>query len=347
VQIDFHYCTIRVLAEKAGFAPEDAQIIAFASQHVDDAVDHEKMNVDGHLDILSHRFAENTFDPICTAHKGLQHLQGFKVEVQHKIYVPFHFLPDFEGLAGFLVNKNCKLSRKLVVNAMTELCKNTGEYRILNLIRLGIALHTFSDSWAHQNFSGTHDSKYNDIKSIEIFKNGKWESIPALLKFEYDALPDIGHAEVGRFPDISHLKWRFTKESETVVYERDNTQLYLEAAENIVELFQGFNDLNEWEDVKQKLQECFSFETENLVEKFKKFQRTFPEIGFYYDELQWRNEALQLVERSKLKEMIDKKPAFVIASDKKWFYFHLAAHDQRNLVLGLIQNMRPLPDKII
>jgi len=340
VQIDFHYCTIRVLAEKAGFSPEDAQIIAYASQHVDDAVDHEKMNVDGHMDILSHRFTESTFDPICTAHKGLQHIKGFKEEVQHKIYVPFHFLPDFENEKNLVVTKNCKLSRKLVVNAITELSKSTGEFRILNLIRLGISLHTFADSWAHQNFSGVHDSYDNDLKSIEIFKNGKWEYIPVLFKLELDTLPDIGHAEAGGFPDISYLKWRFVKESGNEVYERDNSQIFIEAAENILALFKGINELVEWDSIKQKLHECFSFEAENSEEKFKKFQRTFPEIGFYYDENQWRTEALRLVEKNKLAKMMDKKPAFVIGNDKKWFYFHLAAHDQRNFALALIEKRK-------
>jgi hypothetical protein len=337
VQIDFHYCTIRVIAEKAGFSPEDAQIIAYASQYVDDAADHEKMNVDGHLDILYHRFTENTFDPICTAHKGLQFLKGFKEDVQQKIYIPFHFLPDFETTDNFVVSKNCGLSRTLVMNTITELSKSKGEFRILNLIRLGIALHTYSDSWAHHNFSGIHNSTDNDIKSIEIFNNGKWEKIPSIVKLEYDILPDIGHAEAGSYPDISNLKWRFVKESDNTVYEKDNAQLFLEAAENIVKLLRGLNDLSEWKLLENKLLECFLYENNDLDEKFKKFQRTFPEIGFYYDDQQWRNEAISTIEKKKLINLVDKRPSYVIGNDKKWFYFHLAAHDQRNFVLDLIE----------
>jgi hypothetical protein len=44
-----------------------------------------------------------------------------------------------------------------------------------------------------------------------------------------------------------------------------------------------------------------------------------------------------LVERKKLVKMMDQKPSYVLGSDKKWFYFHLAALDQRNYVLGLIE----------
>jgi hypothetical protein len=329
-----------VLTEKAGFQPEDAQIIAYASQHIDDAVDHEKMNVDGHLDILSRRFADNTFNPVCTAHKGLQFLKGFKEEVQNKIYIPFHFLPDLEATDDFVVNKNCNLSRKLVQQSLTELGKTTGEYRILNLIRLGIALHTFADSWAHQNFSGLHNTRDNDVKTIELYKNDKWEEISFISKLEYNTLPDIGHAEVGSFPDQSHLKWRFVKESDRQTYERDNTKLFLEAAEHIILLLKGQNDLTLWPEIKLKLEECFSFQGNSVEDKFKKFQRVFPEIGFYYDEKQWRNEAIRTVERSKLiKAIKDSKPTYVLGSDKKWFYFHLAALDQRNYVLGLMDHI--------
>jgi hypothetical protein len=341
VQIDFHYCAIRVLAEKAGFSPEDAQIIAYASQHIDDAVDHEKMNIDGHLDILSHRFTENTFDPICTAHKGLQFLKGFKEEVQDKIYISFHFLPDLESKDDFIVPKNCSLSRKIVEMAMTELSKSNGEFRVLNLIRLGIALHTFADSWAHQDFSGHHNSHDNDVKTIELFKENKWKKISFITKFEYNTLPDIGHAEVGSFPDLSNLRWRFIKESDESPHERDNTQLFLEAAENILMILKGWNELKDWDEVKSKLQECFEYERNETEEKFKKFQRIFPEIGFYYDENQWRSAAIRLVERSKLMTMMTENRArFVLGSDKKWFFFHLAALEQRNFVLSLIEKKK-------
>jgi len=336
VQIDFHYNAIRVLAEKAGFSAEDAQIIAYASQYIDDAVDHKKMNVDGHLDILTKRFSDKTFDPVCTAHKGLQFLKAFKEEVQNKIYIPFHFLPDLENSHDFKVIENCSLSKKIVQLALVELSKSEGERRVMNLVRLGIALHTYADSWAHQNFSGKHNSQDNDIGDIELFKNGEWEKIGKLTQLEYDSLPDIGHAEAGSFPDQSHLKWRYKKESEEKVYERNNTELFLDAAENIVNLFKGFNSLKDWAEVKNKLRECFSYEAKSIEEKFQKYQKVFPEIGFYYDENQWRNEALNAVNNKKLLKVIEDKDHYVLGSDKKWFYFHLVALEQREYVLKLL-----------
>jgi hypothetical protein len=338
VQIDFHYNTIRVLTEKAGFSPEDSQIIAYASQYVDDAVDHKKMNVQGHLEILSKRFTGSTFDPICTAHRGLQFIKAFKEGVQNKIYIPFHFLPDLEDNGDFCVKQNSKQSKELVQSAIVELSKSQGEKRIMNLIRLGIALHTYADSWAHQNFSGRHNPKENNIGKIELFNNGKWERITRLKQFEYNTLPDIGHAEAASYPDQSHLKWRFVKEVENQVYERDNTALFLDAAKNIINLFKGTNSLEFWSSIRTKLQECFSYQPDLIEDKFKKFQAVFPEIGFYYDANQWREEALSAVNNKKLMKVIDDNDHYVLGSDKKWFYFHLAALEQREYVLKLLNN---------
>lgn len=336
MQIDFHYNTIRILTEKVGFSSEDAQIIAYASQYIDDAVDHKKMNVEGHLDILSKRFAGNTFDPICTAHKGLQFIKAFKEGVQNKIYIPFHFLPNFDDKDDFIVKSNGKASKKLVQSAVVELSKSQGEKRIMNLIRLGIALHTYADSWAHQNFSGRHNPTENNIGKIELFKDGKWERIARLKQFEYNSLPDIGHAEAASYPDQSHLKWRFVKEANNQLYERDNTELFLEAAEQILVLLKGVSALSFWPVIKTKLRECFSYQPDSIEDKFKKFQEVFPEIGFYYDENQWREEALSAVNRTKLVKVIDDRNHYVLGSDKKWFYFHLVALEQREYILGLL-----------
>ncbi|MFN8254832.1 MAG: DUF6765 family protein [Bacteroidales bacterium] len=339
MQIDFHYSTMRVLLEKVGFSAEDAQIVSYSCQYVDDATDHKKMNVEGQLDILSTRFTEETFDPICTSHKGIQFLKGFSKDVRTKIYIPFHFLPDLENSKEMVVTKNGALPQKLVYRALTELSKSTGEERVMNLISLGITLHTYSDTWSHQGFSGQHNSTENDIEDIELFENGKWKKIPAVEQFELNSFPDIGHAEAGSYPDQSHLKWRYTKESNKVRYERDNTLLFLEAAENIFNLVKGTKKDDTWTALKQKLHECFSFEPESLQVKFEKFQRVFPEIGFYYDPVQWRNEALQLVENSKfLHALKDDKPHYILGSDKKWFYFHLAALEQRMYVLQLLED---------
>ena len=328
--------------EKVGFSSEDSQIIAYASQFIDDAVDHEEMKVNGRLDILQKRFSKKTFNPVCTAHKGLQLLKGLKKTVQDKIYIPFHFLPNLESIKSeedsFIVEANGKLAKKLVLSAKTELSKSTGEKRIMNLIRLGIALHTYSDTWTHQDFSGRHNSAENDIDDIEIFKNNKWEKLSLFNRLEYNALPDIGHAEAESFPDQSHLKWRYKKLSTNKITERNNTKIFLEAAKNIFNIFISINDKANWKSIENKLYECFSVEDNSVDNKFKKFQKVFPEIGFYYDAKQWHSEALSVVKPTNIvNKLKEDKPSYVLGSDKKWFYFHLVALEQREYVMELLK----------
>ncbi len=328
--------------EKTGFSPEDARIIAYASQFVDDAVDHKKMKVSGHLEILSRRFSGETFDPVCSAHRGLQFLKGFKEDVQNKIYIPFHFLPDLETIKSksdsYIVKANGELAKKLVFLAKTELSKTTGEERVMNLIRLGIALHVYSDTWAHQDFSGRHNPEENDIDNVELYTKGKWEKLSMVSQLEYNTFPDIGHAEASSFPDQSHLKWRYIKENTGTRHERNNTKLFIEAAENIFDIFIGIQKDILWQEVKVKLFECFSFEAESIEDKYKKFQKVFPEIGFFYDENQWRDEALSLADSKKIVKILkDDNPTYILGSDKKWFYFHLAALEQREHILALIK----------
>lgn len=67
MQKDFHYCMIRVLSEKAGIKPEEAQIIAYASQYVDDAVEHQEVMIKNAPQLNYQRLKQDGhFDPICT-----------------------------------------------------------------------------------------------------------------------------------------------------------------------------------------------------------------------------------------------------------------------------------------
>ncbi len=95
-----------------------------------------------------------------------------------------------------------------------------------------------------------------------------------------------------------------------------------------------------WSQIKNKLHECFCYEAKSIEEKFQKYQKVFPEIGFFYDENQWRNEALNAVNEKKLLKVIEDNNHYVLGSDKKWFYFHLVALEQREYILSLIERIK-------
>ncbi|MEA3340124.1 MAG: DUF6765 family protein, partial [Chloroflexota bacterium] len=37
------------------------------------------------------------------------------------------------------------------------------------LCRIGVALHTYADTWAHQRFSGRHNRGENDVENIRVY----------------------------------------------------------------------------------------------------------------------------------------------------------------------------------
>jgi hypothetical protein len=346
MQKDFHYCVIRVLSEKAGFQQEEAQIIAYASQYTDDAVEHQKLKISGVPDIEYERFDGQYFDPICTAHRGIQYITGLNKDVQRKVYIPFHFLPSEEydnGSYDYCSVPNGNFARKLVKNAIKEL-NESDEKRKQGLIKLGIALHTYADNWSHQRFSGRHSSKDNDIERIHIFENGKWEPIPVWDQFKLNVIPDVGHAEALYYPDQSHLNWKYEHDYSGIEIPRDNKLIFLDAAYSIFALLCEANQkVLDWKKYVNRLEECLSVPTDSLKKKFQTYQNVFPEIDFNYNEEDWRNQALKGDSFDWYDFDGDDYEAqeYEFNEDLKWFYFHMEALKQRELVIqGIKKDLR-------
>jgi hypothetical protein len=108
--------------------------------------------------------------------------------VQKYVYVPFHFLPGnstakINGKTNSLSTKpNSKNAKILLENAL----KSDNPYLI------GIALHTYADTWSHQNFTGLQE---------------EWNSIYPWYNVFKSIVPNIGHSEVLHSPDIISEKW--------------------------------------------------------------------------------------------------------------------------------------------
>lgn len=320
MQIDFHYYCIGVLARAAGFNGEDALTIAYASQYTDDATESEPMR-------LKLGKNELQFEPVCTAYSHLEDL-GKSVlnwSLQKRVYIPFHFVParPFEWNKSrqfsFVTQPNSPFANWLIKKASEE-----SDYK-RRLCAVGIALHSFADTWAHCGFSGRQNNE-NDIGKIEIQEDsGDYESIARFVQGILNILPEIGHAEAGYYPDLSYLKWRYVHQNQAKKYvERDNVIERLEASEVIYTQLckipkQEGVDVLSWESIAQKLEACFryrpenevletslpaskfsyetirgyyAFETEKVCQKWRKtFNYLFksPET-FEYDEGMWREE---------------------------------------------------------
>ncbi len=175
VNIEFHYYIIHYLANQAGFSEEDARTLAYSSQFVDHNIVSYLIQTD-----------TETYRTFPTQNYGFWD-DSFPLEV----YIPFHFFPgntDHKGALredGHRSPLNCTPNsenvKKLLVTAL----------KTRNLYRIGIALHTYADSWAHQNFTGLLE-EWNRIEKRSL-------------------IPAIGHAQTLRKPDDPGGVWTDTR----------------------------------------------------------------------------------------------------------------------------------------
>jgi hypothetical protein len=329
---DFHYEGIAVLARAAGFTEWDARVMAYASQYTDDAAESEPIAV-----------GELIFDPVRTAHVGLQ---AFEWATQKKVFIPFHFLPPKpirEPTDTFVTAPGSPFALDLVERACAE------TQPLLKLCRIGVALHTLADTWAHQGFSGrTHDE--NDVEAIHLEVEGTMKHL-GLQNVYLDWLPEIGHAEAGTHPDTPYLTWRHTKPHfDNRVVDRNNTQDFLEAAKTIYGILEGVpkspgSPPVAWADIELDVTACLAFREEDVAKRCAKWRQTFRSLFVdglpEYDDLEWRDHALQPSTRdqtdwNRMPPTEYRKlhfPMTVDFYDSAWVQFHRAALKQRHYVL--------------
>lgn len=197
MDIEFHYYQSYLIAVKSGFSPADAQLFAYASQHVDDNDMIFEINKDG-PDYFSN-YISQTMNILKPKSKLM------------RIYPIFHFIPG-DPLADPARRKDGRM-QLLNTTPGSENAHAIFDQAALSgdLYRLGIAAHSFVDTWAHQNFTGYFDD-FNAMKGV--------------LE---QAMPNIGHADAKHNPDWPGLVWkdpRLVREHERI----DNRARFLDAA---------------------------------------------------------------------------------------------------------------------
>lgn len=332
MQKDFHYYCIGVLARAAGFTSDDALTIAYASQYVDDSTESEPIRV-----------GDLMFDPVRTAHIGLK---AYNWSTQKRVYIPFHFIPPEPIRSSsdtFVTAPNSPFALMILKEAYKE------RLELRRLCRIGVVLHTFADTWAHQGFSGRRH-KENDVTNIHHRRGDNWEYL-LWENFYLDFPPKVGHAEAGYFPDQSFLIWKYTRKVKNEKVERNNMKEFLTAAETIYhqlcEVDKSKSDTpTPWGDIEAGIRELLADDREQDVENRcgkwrERFRNMFTYSKFKYDSRAWRNDALEPHDEAdtdwddfkpsdfrRLK--FPMKPGFY---DSPWVQFHRAALRQRHLVL--------------
>ena len=315
MQLDFHYYCIGVLARAAGFRPADALTIAYASQYVDNAVEGDPITV-GETGMR--------FDPVRTAYFGIKSMDW---SVHKRVFVPFHFLPPkplarYPSEFDFVTQPDSPFARKLLAHALQV------PGRRQRLCAIGIALHTYADTWAHQSFSGRKSVsiagyKENDAEKLLVYQDGEWKSTGFSLMGFF--APELGHAEAGFLPDLSFCTWRYTSNNQETE-PRDNRQMFMEAAHKIYDWLCGVVDEENkepagpdrvpWKVFAPRIEKLFSepsrerslwnlgAQKRDLKRRCQKWEQEFgrdkaffydPEWDsfepFHYDQTAWREEA--------------------------------------------------------
>ena len=221
---DAHYYGILALSRACGFKKESALTLAYASQYVDDA----KINLihfqdpdKGKGSTENQPFGGIIYDVVddkevfinmATCHSYFW-IKTFNYEAMVSNTCAFHFVPGCQG-ENFTKKLRCKEESPVILKILNEALQED------SLIKLGMVLHTYADTFSHQGFSGML-SKVNDIKECEE-RSGLYRSLGSNLihlfkrlgQKRYEELfdrivPAYGHGQALDFPDLPYLVWSY------------------------------------------------------------------------------------------------------------------------------------------
>jgi hypothetical protein len=239
MQIDFHHGVTYVVARLAGFSHEQAAIVSYSAQYVDDATNEGVIRFDNGF----------LYNRISSAHKMLDY-RNFQELANHRVWIPFHFLPGNGGLpqgqvpSGPLADRVICHPNSYVAQDMVQDCLADRD-EPYGLHRLGITMHVYADTWAHQGFAGIND-RINEAKDLTDATGQPDRKILDRIGnfFIGEALP-LGHGAVLSHPDKPYLRWGYTNGRGAKIW-RDNPQDFLTAAEHLCQALQRYQ-LGRWD----------------------------------------------------------------------------------------------------
>jgi len=263
MQIDGHHTLTYVVARLAGLSHKDADIVAYSAQYVDEATNEGVIKFDNGA--MYHRTS--------SAHKMMDYRNSDALANQ-RVWVPFHFLPGNGGLpAGqnpdgkFIEKLICKpdshVARDMLKSMMVDLHKN------YSLHRLGITLHVYADTFAHQGFAGVNH-KVNEVHNLSSGNSEKDAGFFDKMKtFFVSSMFPLGHGASLSHPDKPFLVWDYQNGLGNHI-KRDNQKIFSDAADAMCKVVQSYIAEDNAMDVsKQKgLKESDKTLIANLLAKF-------------------------------------------------------------------------------
>lgn len=243
MQIDFHHAATYVIARLAGFGHREAETVAYCAQYVDDATN------TGTIYFGSGAM----YTRICSAHKMVDP-RNFEKQANHHVWIPFHFLPGNgrkragENPQGSFIEKIICKPNSYIAQDMVRACIEDRD-ALYGLHRLGVTMHVFADTWAHQQFAGvTH--RANNVRALDDQDNPDPGFLGKLIDlfedkvdqvsggFVQDVLP-LGHGGALTYPDLPYLKWKY-RDYKGEIVQRNNAEIFSEAADEMCKAMQRY-----------------------------------------------------------------------------------------------------------
>ncbi|MGI9549435.1 MAG: DUF6765 family protein [Bdellovibrionales bacterium] len=165
MQLDIHYYATYAIARIAEISPQDAHIIAYAAQFVDDSTENNsRRHKDGGLlyGVATAHHLPKIFLSTIAKLKDKLFKKSVTDVMQRRLWIPFHFYPGNEGKnlsERLLCQKNSKLVNEMFDNHI----KHAHEFSF-SLHLIGIASHVYYDTFSHYGFSGV--SSRNNVVNI-------------------------------------------------------------------------------------------------------------------------------------------------------------------------------------
>ena len=317
MRIDFHFYTIYALARSVGFSPDNAYVIAYASQYTDDEVNENTILFENGGEFAPVITAHRIFDPVAVSER-----------ICKKVWVPFHFLPGNKGagIDQMFTVANGDLAQAIINQFLS--------YDLLPYSRhlLGIILHAYADTWSHQNFMGLRNGM-NQASELRV----QGENI-----YIYNLAPLLGHAQTGSTPDDPTLEWEYVNYQGTLQHITNHDRA-LEAARHCHTVLSQFMDKFKddfrdskfipWEQLEGDISDLFTKPTdlegcvtawgEKISDNAFGFQSHDKDINLIYDLNEWFNVAIKTdsimnQESGQFRECYFKNENFA-ASDLKYY----------------------------
>jgi len=207
MDIEYHFYITYIIALRAGFDRDTAYKIAYSSQYTDDNNRELSINKD----------EQDEYEVYISQTMNILKPK----EELIRIHPLFHF---FSGTSNEILN--CSPPRRDgKLHLLNTTPGNSNAQKLIkaalksnNPCRIGIATHTFVDTYSHQNFAGIKD----EFNGMSGFLEG--------------LIPNIGHADAKHNPDRPALKWEDDRLSSThkII---DNKARFLAASKHLYKLY--------------------------------------------------------------------------------------------------------------